>query len=57
MENLITADLHTTAARLDVTPTQLRALLDSLLPVDGTASRRLARYYWVRSFVYPCRKA
>jgi hypothetical protein len=55
VENLITADLHTTAARLDVTPTELRALLDSLFPVDGTASRRLARYYWVRSFVYPCK--
>jgi hypothetical protein len=55
VENLITADIRTTAARLDVTPRQLRALLDSLLPVDGTASRRLARYYWVRSFVYPCK--
>jgi hypothetical protein len=55
MENLITADIRTTAARLDVTPNQLRALLDSLLPVDGTASRRLARYYWVRSFAYPCK--
>ena len=54
MESLITADIRTTAARLGVPPEQLRALLDSLLPGDGTAGRRLARYYWVRSFVYPC---